>query len=119
VAEKQVANLEKINMDQTKYALKSDIEEIKSILTDYINTTAKHGKSNLHDKTEDLRNIAYQAGETIRDRYQSGKNAVQNGITESQVKVEDAIRQRPITSAAIAFGVGVMFASLLNSCSKR
>jgi ElaB/YqjD/DUF883 family membrane-anchored ribosome-binding protein len=119
VAEKQVANLEKINMDQTKYALKSDIEEIKSILTDYINTSVQQGRGNLHNKAEHLKDIAYQAGETIRDRYQSGKSAVQTGLTESQTKIEDTIRERPITSAAIAFGVGVMFASLLNSCAKR
>lgn len=108
--------LNKINDTKTEYALKSDIEEIKSILMNRIDHSVEESKSKINHKVDDIKELAYQTGEDIKTRYYVGRDAVSNNVTEAQIRTEDAIRQRPIMSTAIAFGVGMLFAGIISRC---
>jgi len=53
---------------EKEYALKSDIDEIKAILSKHRDTSLQDGKDKIHHVREDLKGLAYQAGETMRAR---------------------------------------------------
>lgn len=89
--------------------LKKDIEQIKNMLAGQMEETLSNGHSKAVFAKEELQHAANQAGKNVRTFF----SAKQTQIGDAKTACESTIKERPFTSAAIAFAGGVLLATLL------
>ena len=89
--------------------LKNDIAEIKNILADHANRSASNGVSKMVMQKQNLEQLAQDAGERVRDFVQQE----QEQFDQVKAQAETAIKDRPFTTAAVAFASGALLGTLL------
>ncbi len=91
-------------------AMKKEIGELKSLVADSIEGTAKNGNGNSFFSGHDLKDMAHDAGKSVSEYlHEKGTQA-----RELRDNCRTGIKRRPLTSAALAFTGGVVIASLLS-----
>lgn len=89
--------------------MKQDIAQIKNMLADQLEETPANGESKTVFTKEELQRVANQAGKGVRAFF-SDK---QKQFGEAKVACEKTIKERPLTSAAVAFAGGMLLTTLL------
>lgn len=89
--------------------LKQDIVQIKNMLADQLEETAANGESRTIFAKEELQRLANQAGKGVRTFF-SDK---QRQFGQAKAACEKTIKERPVTSAVVAFAGGMLLTTLL------
>ncbi len=89
--------------------MKQDIAQIKDMLADQLEEIPTNGKTKNIFNKEDLQSIANQAGKGVRAFF-SDK---QKQLEEVKTACKKTIKERPLTSAAVAFAGGMLITTLL------
>lgn len=89
--------------------MKKDITQIKNMLADHMDGAPSNGQSKTVFNKEDLQQMAHQAGQGVR----AFVSAKQQELGNAKEACENTIKERPFTSAAVAFAGGVLVTTLL------
>lgn len=84
------------------------------------NSTARRVADSAHSFIDDAAAKAEEAERQLRkkaamagEKYESTKESANEQVEQSLAKVENYVRQRPLTAAGIAFAAGIVASSLL------
>lgn len=94
-------------------AMKQEIADLKNLLADHVEETAANGASKTIMAKDELQQLAHHAGKGVRN-FMSQKH---QQLDEAKVSCQKTIKERPLTSAAIAFAGGAVLAALLSKKS--
>lgn len=93
-------------------AFKEDIRRLQRDLGDMLSSAGTYSREKLQESHLKIRaameGLRYQAGQKMSDIYESARNQGAYAIDKSRRTIE----QRPLTSIAIAFGVGLLLSRL-------
>lgn len=70
-------------------------------------------KKDLANLKGDFANLANHFGVHAKERATAARDSVQESFKSSVSSAESCVRERPITSVLVAFGVGIVAAKLL------
>tara|TARA_B100001564_G_C20649203_1_gene675980 strand:- start:1624 stop:1929 length:306 start_codon:yes stop_codon:yes gene_type:complete len=89
--------------------MKADIAQIKTMLADQLEDMPANGNNKVMVVRDELQRVANQAGKDVRAFFSTkGKQ-----LGDTKVACETAIKDRPLTSAAVAFASGMLLTILL------
>ncbi|HJQ56602.1 MAG TPA: hypothetical protein VJ890_06830 [Vineibacter sp.] len=80
---------------------------------DAVRAIGDRAREFLSQATSFVDGIRHDARDLATDATRSAASAVQSGVHEGAERLEDAIRQRPLTAVAIAVGVGCLLSMML------
>lgn len=101
----------KANKDDAR-AVPADLEaEIARLREDVARLTEQLGRTTEHAATA-ARRAAAEGAEQLRVKGEAAVDALRSNASDLERQITDAVRDKPITSLAIAAGIGFFFALL-------
>lgn len=97
------------NVEQLVGMIQRKTGEAKSKVEKYLEEVSANGSSMLGQAAQTAGEYAQQAAETIQQTSKQAVETVQHGYEET----EKIVRQRPLESVAVVFGVGIVVGVLV------
>ena len=89
--------------------LKQEVARLKNLMADHAENAASNGMSKMIFTKDEICELANNAGKEVRE-YLGSK---QEQLTNARENCKETIKERPFTSAAIAFAGGAVIGMLL------
>ena len=83
----------------------------KDAIRDNVELAKESGRDALDSARSLVRDRMYEAGQSARDVWDNATTKAD----EARLRAESTIRQRPLTSAALAFGAGLIISKIFSS----
>ncbi len=102
------------NVDQLVGMIQRKTGEARNMVEKYLEEVSSNGASTISQATEAVREYAHQASETLQETSKHAVEKVQQGYEET----EKFVKERPVESVAVVFGVGVVVGVLVSLCMR-
>lgn len=99
------------NVDQLLGLIQRKTGEGRESVERFLNDVTANGSSAVAQAAETVREYVHQAGATIQDGAKLAAEAVQEGfgsLSHGYEEAEEMVRRRPVESAAVCFGAGIL-----------
>jgi len=100
------------NVDQLVGMIQRKTGEARNMVENFLEEVSANGASTISQATGAVRDYAQQAAETFQETSKHAVEKVQQGYEET----ERLVRERPVESVALVFGVGVLVGVLTSLC---
>lgn len=96
------------DMQDTKRSLEEDVAQLRADLAKLAEQVAKTGQTSY----DTARRAAKQGAEQLKSQGEAALGDFKAGAENIEAQLTEAVREKPVTSLAIAAGVGFLFALL-------
>lgn len=90
--------------------LKKDIEAIRAELNNFSEDVRSLTKTKLRDVSDETEKVADKVKTSAESAIHSSKKTVKSSVDD----FETSVRERPMTSVAAAFGLGILISKLMD-----